>query len=78
MIGIEQRLMSPNSETNYNPLPNVATLRDLLTHYLDIRAVPRLSFFEFCRHFASDEREREKLEEFSSLQGQVSCASVYS
>lgn len=43
-----------------------------MTQYLDIRAVPRRSFFEFSRRFATDDREREKLEEFCTLEGQVS------
>ncbi|KAF8312316.1 riboflavin synthase domain-like protein [Clavulina sp. PMI_390] len=51
-------------------LPQSATLRNLLTHYLDIKAVPRRSFFEFCCRFASDDRECEKLQEFCTTQGQ--------
>lgn len=42
------------------------TLRSLLTHHLDLKAIPRRSFFGLLQHFASDEREREKLQEFSS------------
>jgi sulfite reductase alpha subunit-like flavoprotein len=42
------------------------TLRSLLTHHLDLRAIPRRSFFGLLQHFASDDREREKLQEFSS------------
>jgi len=55
------------------PLPNIdggfiktPTLRSLITHHLDLRAIPRRSFFALLWHFASDEREREKLQEFSS------------
>jgi sulfite reductase alpha subunit-like flavoprotein len=53
-------------------IPQTASLRELLTDYLDIRAVPRRSFFEFLRYFASDDREREKLEEFCKPDGQAS------
>ncbi|CCH45991.1 NADPH-dependent diflavin oxidoreductase 1 [Wickerhamomyces ciferrii] len=42
------------------------TLRSLFTHHLDLRSIPRRSFFALLYHFASDEREREKLKEFSS------------
>lgn len=53
-------------------MPRTTTLRELLTHRLDICAVPRRSFFEFLRHFTSDDREREKLEEFCKPEGQAS------
>ncbi|VEU22280.1 DEKNAAC103279 [Brettanomyces naardenensis] len=44
------------------------TLRSLITHHLDIISVPRRSFFMQARHFAGDEREKEKLDEFTSLE----------
>ncbi|KAG8937763.1 NAPDH-dependent diflavin reductase, partial [Tulasnella sp. 419] len=50
--------------------PPRATLRQLLTQYLDISSVPRASFFQIIRHFATDEREKEKLEEFCTPEGQ--------
>lgn len=46
------------------------TIRHLVTHYLDISCVPRRSFFELLSHFSTNELEREKLQEFSSAQGQ--------
>ncbi|EJD43010.1 riboflavin synthase domain-like protein [Auricularia subglabra TFB-10046 SS5] len=46
------------------------TLRDVLTKYVDIAAVPRLSFFEVIRHFTDDEQHREKLEDFCTEEGQ--------
>ncbi|KAI0295729.1 hypothetical protein BC826DRAFT_1007321 [Russula brevipes] len=52
-------------------LPQVSTLRVLFTRHLDIHAVPKRSFFRLLKHFATDEREREKLEEFSSPDGAV-------
>lgn len=53
-------------------LPATATLRTLFTHYLDFNAVPRYTFFLLLRHFTSDDLEREKLDEFVSMQGAVS------
>lgn len=45
------------------------TLRIIFTRYLDFGAVPRRSFFELIRHFASDDTEREKLTEFCQESG---------
>jgi sulfite reductase alpha subunit-like flavoprotein len=39
----------------------VTTLRHLLTHNLDITAVPKRSFIRGLLHFTNDERERERL-----------------
>jgi len=52
-------------------LPHVSTLRALFTRHLDINAVPKRAFFRHLKHFATDEREREKLEEFCSPEGAV-------
>lgn len=41
-----------------------------MTHYLDIACIPRRSFFELLSWFSPNELEREKLQEFSSAQGQ--------
>lgn len=54
-------------------LPSTTTLREIFTRYLDFNAVPRRSFFAILKHFAQDELEREKLEEFLSEEGAVSC-----
>nr|XP_013809939.1 PREDICTED: NADPH-dependent diflavin oxidoreductase 1 isoform X3 [Apteryx mantelli mantelli] len=51
-------------------LPQPCTIRHLVTHYLDISCVPRRSFFELLSSFSPNELEREKLQEFSSAQGQ--------
>ncbi|PKK18587.1 hypothetical protein A306_00000217, partial [Columba livia] len=51
-------------------LPQPCTIRHLVTHYLDISCVPRRSFFELLSYFSTNELEREKLQEFSSAQGQ--------
>ncbi|KAI0798150.1 riboflavin synthase domain-like protein [Abortiporus biennis] len=50
-------------------IPAVTTLRILFTRYLDITAVPRRSFFALLRYFATDDLEREKLDEFLSEEG---------
>lgn len=52
-------------------IPKTITLRRLFTRYLDITAVPRRSFFSLLRHFATDELEKEKLDEFLSEEGAV-------
>ncbi|KAG8901255.1 NAPDH-dependent diflavin reductase, partial [Tulasnella sp. 417] len=49
--------------------PATATIRQLLAKHLDICSVPRRSFFENIRHFTSDEREKEKLEDFCTKEG---------
>ncbi|KAH6631993.1 hypothetical protein F5144DRAFT_237835 [Chaetomium tenue] len=41
----------------------VTTLRHLLTHNLDITAVPKRSFIRGLLYFTNDERERERLQE---------------
>lgn len=66
---IHLRLVSAQILPSRLSLP--ITLRDLCTTYLDITAVPRRTFFEFCRNFCEDEREREKMEEFCTPAGQV-------
>ena len=60
------------------PLPamlrGTCSLRHLATRYLDISSVPHRSFFELLAHFPSSEREKERLLEFSSTEGQVGVA----
>ncbi|XP_075761315.1 NADPH-dependent diflavin oxidoreductase 1 isoform X3 [Pelodiscus sinensis] len=51
-------------------LPQPCTIQHLVACYLDISCVPRRSFFELLSWFSPDELEREKLQEFSSAQGQ--------
>ncbi|KAI0705984.1 riboflavin synthase domain-like protein [Cerioporus squamosus] len=50
-------------------LPTVTTIREIFTRYVDINAVPRRSFFALFKHFAEDDMEREKLEEFLTEEG---------
>lgn len=47
------------------------TVKQLVQQYLDINSPPRRYFFELLSFFTSDEREKEKLLEFASSQGQV-------
>lgn len=51
-------------------LPQPCTVRHLVESYLDITAVPRRSFFELMSTFATNDLEKEKLMEFSSVAGQ--------
>ncbi|KAI5306325.1 NAPDH-dependent diflavin reductase [Ascosphaera pollenicola] len=63
-----QHISSPSSPS---PLPFLQdkpgfTLRELLTDYLDVNAVPRRSFFSNLSHFAKDTSHKERLLEFAS------------
>ncbi|KAF8532599.1 riboflavin synthase domain-like protein [Gautieria morchelliformis] len=51
-------------------VPPVLTLREAFTRYLDINCVPRRSFFDLLRHFATEDLERDKLHEFCTSEGQ--------
>uniref|UniRef100_A0A8C3X116 NADPH-dependent diflavin oxidoreductase 1 n=1 Tax=Catagonus wagneri TaxID=51154 RepID=A0A8C3X116_9CETA len=51
-------------------LPQPCSVRHLVSRYLDISSVPRRSFFELLAYLSPHEREREKLLELSSAQGQ--------
>ncbi|RKP15214.1 hypothetical protein BJ684DRAFT_7334 [Piptocephalis cylindrospora] len=46
------------------------TLRQLFTYHLDAFSTPRTSFFEWLSHFAQDSEHKEKLQEFTSPEGQ--------
>eukprot|EP00116_Pleurobrachia_bachei_P003992 sb/3464254/ len=43
------------------------SVRELLTSYLDIVAVPERQFFELCSNFPTDELEKEKFQEFTNM-----------
>lgn len=60
-VNIEGELSKIDGGLIKNP-----TLRSLITHHLDLKAIPRRSFFNLLKHFAADDREREKLAEFAS------------
>ncbi|XP_061459687.1 NADPH-dependent diflavin oxidoreductase 1 isoform X2 [Rhineura floridana] len=51
-------------------LPQPCSVHHLVSRYLDIACVPRRSFFELLSRLSPNELEREKLQEFSSTQGQ--------
>ena len=46
-------------------------MKILFTRFLDFKAVPRRSFFQYLRYFITDELEMEKLDEFLSREGAV-------
>ncbi|EED12993.1 NADPH-dependent FMN/FAD containing oxidoreductase, putative [Talaromyces stipitatus ATCC 10500] len=63
----------PRNELPAPPIPYLAntesspiTLRTLLTEYLDIRAIPRRSFFANIAHYTTDEQHKERLLEFTN------------
>ena len=55
----------------HRPPPHQTTIRSLLQSYLDINAIPRRSFFEVIQKFARDNLERDKLQDFGTVEGQV-------
>lgn len=55
---------SPGYPRDLYPVPN-ATLRDLLTHNLDINAIPNRTFLKRLRRHTNDEREKERLLELT-------------
>ncbi len=52
----------------------VLSLRTIFTRYLDFKAVPRRTFFQYLRYFNTDEQESEKLDEFLSVDTAVSIS----
>lgn len=56
-------------------MPTTCTIRDLFTQYLDFNAVPRRTFFQYLRYFATEELETERLDEFLSAEGAVRLSS---
>ncbi|KAJ8591222.1 riboflavin synthase domain-like protein, partial [Rhizopogon salebrosus TDB-379] len=66
MFTVEHTMLD---QTFPDHVPNIVSLRILFTRYLDFNAVPRRSFFQLLRYFATDELEREKLDEFISIEG---------
>jgi sulfite reductase alpha subunit-like flavoprotein len=51
-------------------LPRISTLRTIFARYVDFKAVPRRSFFQYLRYLTTDEQEQEKLDDFLSEQVQ--------
>lgn len=64
--------LDPNYMVNYlyDFIPNGLEIRDLVKYYLDIKSVPKRSFFEYLWPFSDDQMERDKLKEFASTEGQ--------
>ncbi|KAF3935002.1 hypothetical protein ABW20_dc0101588 [Dactylellina cionopaga] len=63
----DQPLRVVNHSSNPSPQQFVErlTLRTILTHHLDITAIPRRSFFTFCAAFTTDEFHKERLVDFT-------------
>jgi len=62
--------LTPAPSESIPPCPVAApvaplTLRTLLTHHLDITAIPRRSFFALAAHLTDDATHRERLAEFA-------------
>jgi sulfite reductase alpha subunit-like flavoprotein len=54
-----------------SPIPGLdsyldLTLRSLLVNYLDVKAIPRRSFFSTIAHYTEDEMHKERLHEFTN------------
>ncbi|KAK6505797.1 NAPDH-dependent diflavin reductase [Arthrobotrys musiformis] len=62
--------INPDQPLHITPHPlnfiSPLTLRTLLTHHLDITAIPRRSFFTFCASFTTDETHKERLLDFTN------------
>lgn len=57
----------PKQLQEYTTTPT--TIRSLLTFKLSPFSVPRLTFFEYLKHFAGSQFEKDRLKEFSSSEG---------
>ncbi|KAJ5104467.1 Oxidoreductase FAD/NAD(P)-binding [Penicillium alfredii] len=58
-------ISSPPPIPGLDSYPNL-TLRALLIDYLDIRGIPRRSFFAAISHYTEDDRHKERLQEFTN------------
>ncbi|KAK6343097.1 NAPDH-dependent diflavin reductase [Orbilia javanica] len=62
-------LITPHPSSSASSTPQFITpltLRTLLTHHLDVTAIPRRSFFTFCAAFTTDETHKERLIDFTN------------
>lgn len=66
-IADEQISLCPFPEGLRTTCDGKMTLRQLITDHLDINSIPRRSFFSLLAKFAGDEREREKLQDFTNF-----------
>ncbi|EEA28917.1 NAPDH-dependent diflavin reductase [Talaromyces marneffei ATCC 18224] len=62
----KDQLPAPPIPYLVNTESSPVTLRTLLTEYLDIRAIPRRSFFANIAHYTTDEQHKERLLEFTN------------
>ncbi|KAJ5716369.1 hypothetical protein N7493_008280 [Penicillium malachiteum] len=56
---------SPSPIPGLDSYPQL-TLRSLLIDYLDLKAIPRRSFFSTIAHYTNDEMQKERLQEFTN------------
>ncbi|KAJ5737493.1 uncharacterized protein N7483_002618 [Penicillium malachiteum] len=56
---------SPSPIPGLDSYPQL-TLRSLLIDYLDLKAIPRRSFFSTIAHYTNDELQKERLQEFTN------------
>lgn len=65
-------ILEPNDPETLLPagLPEFLTLRECATSYWDIQSIPRRSFFDLLWYFSQSDLEREKLQEFTTAEGQ--------
>jgi sulfite reductase alpha subunit-like flavoprotein len=59
-----QRISTQSALYDFQTKPT--TLRELLTHHLDLNAIPRRSFFAMLAHFTTDKFQRDRLLEFTN------------
>jgi sulfite reductase alpha subunit-like flavoprotein len=77
-ISLYQESIFYFTDASLPKLPEPCSIKYLVENYLDINGVPRRSFFEMLLYFADEEREKEKLEEFTSSEGQVIVYAIIS
>ncbi|KAK5310269.1 NAPDH-dependent diflavin reductase [Exophiala xenobiotica] len=70
-IKLQDNTTSPGADQIFDSAlagKKIFTLRELLTEYLDINAIPRRSFFAKISHFTNDEMQKERALEFTDPQ----------
>jgi len=70
-IKLQDNTTSPGADQIFDSAlagKKIFTLRELLTAYLDINAIPRRSFFAKISHFTNDEMQKERALEFTDPQ----------
>jgi len=71
LLKLRNNSTAPNSQQTFDTILSADqefSLRQLLTEYLDINAIPRRSFFSKIAHFTDDEMQKERALEFTDPQ----------